>query len=122
MALDAAGHAIEIFSHCVGRLTKLLCVPNLFVVAVNNHQSNFQGLPCANAACPALIHPASRNFSIGKGTFRHAGGSARGTYLLTAPGGSVVGSKKVRIGIVGIGNCASSVGQGLSYYRNAERK
>ncbi|TGQ55916.1 inositol-3-phosphate synthase, partial [Mesorhizobium sp. M1C.F.Ca.ET.212.01.1.1] len=28
-------------------------------------------------------------------------------------------SKKVRIGIVGVGNCASSLVQGLSYYRHA---
>ncbi|MBZ9677599.1 inositol-3-phosphate synthase [Mesorhizobium sp. ES1-1] len=31
-----------------------------------------------------------------------------------------MGSKKVRIGIVGIGNCASSLVQGLTYYRNAK--
>src|SRR3954463_8160002 len=28
--------------------------------------------------------------------------------------------RKVRIGIVGVGNCASSLVQGLSYYRNAK--
>jgi myo-inositol-1-phosphate synthase len=31
-----------------------------------------------------------------------------------------VGSKKVRIGIVGVGNCASSLVQGLTYYRDAK--
>ncbi|TIU15439.1 MAG: inositol-3-phosphate synthase, partial [Mesorhizobium sp.] len=30
-----------------------------------------------------------------------------------------MGSKKVRIGIAGVGNCASSLVQGLSYYRDA---
>ena len=30
-------------------------------------------------------------------------------------------SKKVRIGIIGVGNCASSLVQGVSYYRDAER-
>jgi myo-inositol-1-phosphate synthase len=33
--------------------------------------------------------------------------------------GSVPGSRKVRVGIVGVGNCASSLVQGLSYYRDA---
>ena len=28
--------------------------------------------------------------------------------------------RRVRVGIVGVGNCASSFVQGLSYYRNAE--
>lgn len=31
-----------------------------------------------------------------------------------------MGSKKVRVGIVGVGNCASSLVQGLSYYRHAK--
>jgi myo-inositol-1-phosphate synthase len=31
-----------------------------------------------------------------------------------------MGSRKVRVGIVGVGNCASSFVQGLSYYRDAE--
>ena len=31
-----------------------------------------------------------------------------------------MGSKKVRLGIVGVGNCASSLVQGLSYYRDAQ--
>ncbi len=33
--------------------------------------------------------------------------------------GPVSGSRKVRVGIVGVGNCASSLVQGLSYYRDA---
>jgi myo-inositol-1-phosphate synthase len=33
--------------------------------------------------------------------------------------GSAAGSGKVRVGIVGVGNCASSLVQGLSYYRDA---
>ncbi|HEX2553070.1 MAG TPA: inositol-3-phosphate synthase [Microvirga sp.] len=33
--------------------------------------------------------------------------------------GSAAGSRKVRVGIVGVGNCASSFVQGLSYYRDA---
>ncbi len=33
--------------------------------------------------------------------------------------GSPAGSRKVRVGIVGVGNCASSLVQGLSYYRDA---
>lgn len=35
-------------------------------------------------------------------------------------GGGFVTSKKVRIGIVGVGNCASSLVQGLTYYRQAK--
>jgi len=31
-----------------------------------------------------------------------------------------MGSKKVRIGIVGVGNCASSLVQGITYYRDAK--
>jgi myo-inositol-1-phosphate synthase len=31
-----------------------------------------------------------------------------------------MGSKKVRVGIIGVGNCASSFVQGLSYYRGAK--
>src|SRR5690348_5729992 len=33
---------------------------------------------------------------------------------------SVLPSRKVRVGIVGIGNCASSLVQGLTYYRDAD--
>ena len=29
-------------------------------------------------------------------------------------------SQKVRVGVVGVGNCASSFIQGLSYYRHAD--
>ena len=29
-------------------------------------------------------------------------------------------SRKVRVGIVGVGNCASSFVQGLSYYKDAK--
>src|SRR3982751_1876088 len=29
-------------------------------------------------------------------------------------------SKKIRVGLVGVGNCASSFVQGLTYYRDAE--
>src|SRR5690606_1436752 len=31
-----------------------------------------------------------------------------------------MGAKKVRVGIVGVGNCASSLVQGLTYYRDAD--
>ena len=30
-----------------------------------------------------------------------------------------MGKKKVRVGIIGVGNCASSLVQGVEYYRNA---
>ena len=30
-------------------------------------------------------------------------------------------SKKVRVAIIGVGNCASSLVQGVQYYRNAQR-
>src|SRR5215216_2575455 len=33
--------------------------------------------------------------------------------------GGAMRAKKVRVGIVGVGNCASSLVQGLSYYRDA---
>src|SRR5215213_7353800 len=33
---------------------------------------------------------------------------------------SVMSSSKVRVGIVGVGNCASSFVQGLSYYQDAK--
>jgi myo-inositol-1-phosphate synthase len=32
----------------------------------------------------------------------------------------VMGARKVRVGIVGVGNCASSLVQGLTYYRDAD--
>src|SRR5512147_2567949 len=32
---------------------------------------------------------------------------------------SNLGKKKVRVGIVGVGNCASSLVQGVEYYKNA---
>jgi myo-inositol-1-phosphate synthase len=38
----------------------------------------------------------------------------------THNGRSVMTSRKVRVGIVGVGNCASSFVQGLSYYRDAK--
>ncbi len=38
---------------------------------------------------------------------------------LGAVGSAASGSGKVRVGIVGVGNCASSLVQGLSYYRDA---
>ena len=31
-------------------------------------------------------------------------------------------SKKVRVAIIGVGNCASSLVQGVEYYRNAKEK
>jgi myo-inositol-1-phosphate synthase len=33
--------------------------------------------------------------------------------------GSIVGNKKVRVGIIGVGNCASSLVQGVEYYKSA---
>jgi len=38
-----------------------------------------------------------------------------------APGkqGANVGNKKVRVGIIGVGNCASSLVQGVEYYKRA---
>src|SRR3954468_12490743 len=54
------------------------------------------------------------------GTNIPARGSAGGTYDPgTARGGGLMASKKVRIGIVGVGNCASSLVQGITYYRDA---
>src|SRR5690349_22974750 len=35
-------------------------------------------------------------------------------------GGPNLGSKSLRVGLVGVGNCASSFVQGLSYYRDAQ--
>jgi len=32
----------------------------------------------------------------------------------------MAGKKKVRVGIIGVGNCASSLVQGVHYYRNAK--
>ena len=39
-------------------------------------------------------------------------------HVATRQGRSALGSRSLRVGLVGIGNCASSFVQGLSYYRD----
>ena len=51
-------------------------------------------------------------------------GTGRGAGNKTAPRrqGANVGNKKVRVGIIGVGNCASSLVQGVEYYKQRRRR